>query len=304
MRKLLGILLIVLLIVLAVAIPVAMILEPEIIQDIRAYLQEIGLIEGRPPVQELEGDAQRYFELRNISCGALSKNFLIVTEDVAEASMEGLIENIPNEQLAAERILDSYSFNQTTKTYVREDQMKHVVIADGIENTTIWKEGRIYECRESCAMQLMDAIESEEYYANISKMKTNCAYFGKTQLPDSVDINSLVVIVHTGTREMNSYRCDNFLISGNKTYAASILETEELDEEQRALMWALVHLEGPVQECLDESTGIIVLRDITLDLTDAYRFDYSPAGYMRVSQQTRLLYFTDEVPQEFLALPG
>ncbi len=304
MRRLLGIMLVLLLIVLAALIPIAMILEPGIVQDIRSYLEEIGLLGEGAPEQQLTGDAQRYFDLKNASCGTLSGNFLIVTEDVAEARMEGLIENVRGERSAAERILDSYSLDQTTKTYVRGDQMKRVVIADDVEKTTIWKEGRVYECEDGCRMRLMSDLESEQYYANLSSIKTDCLYFGKTQPPDSVDLDSLLDITRTGVLEINGYRCDNFLITGNKTYAASILETDELNEEQRALMWALVHLEGPVQECLDESTGIIVLRDLSLDLTDAYLFDYEPGGYMQVNQQTKLTYFTDDVPQEFLALPA
>ena len=303
MRRFLEILLILLLILLAAVIPVAMILEPDIPLGIRAYLEEIRWGEEQPPVQQFEGDAQRYFELKNTSCGVFSKDFRIITKDITEGRMEGLVETVPDELFFAERILGDYNLNQTTKTYVRGDQMKRVVIADGIENTIIWKGGRMYECRENCTMRLMNGTESEEYYANLSKMKTNCAYFGKTPLPDSVDLNSLLDITRTGTLEIGSYRCDNFLISGNKTYAESILETEGLDEEQRALVWALVHLERPVQECLDEGVGIIIYRNLTLDLTDAYRFDYSPGGYMHISQETTLLYFSDNVPASLLELP-
>lgn len=300
MRTFLEILGIFFLIILAALVLAIVILGPELAE----YISIGEIVWGEEkPVQELEGDAARYFELRNVSCGSLSKDFLIVTEDVADASMEGLLEGVPGELSAAERILAGYSFNQTTKTYVRGDQMKRVIIADGIENTTVWKEGRIYECMEGCTMHLMDSSEADEYYDALNKMKTSCAYFGKTPLPGSVNLSSLVDITRTGLLEIDSYRCDNFLITGNKSYAESILGTEELDEEQRALLWALAHLEGPLQECLDESTGIIVLRNLTLDLTDAYRFDYSPGGYVHVSQETTLLYFTDDVPASFLGLP-
>ncbi len=297
MRKALEILLLFLVILLAAAIPAIVLLEPELPFQISIKGKE------EPPAPQMPPDMQRYFELKNTSCEILSRDFLIVTHDVVEGTMEGLVESIPGERSAAEGILAGYSFNQTTKTYVRGEHMKRVLIANDSENMTIWKEGRAYECRENCTMRLMDIDESAEFYDKLWEMKINCAYFGKTSLPASVDMNSLIEINRTGLLEVGYYSCENFLISGNKSYAESVLETEELDEDQRALLWALAHLEGPVQECLGVGTGIIVYRNLTLDLTDAYRFSYSPGGYMRVNQQTTLEYFTDNVPESFLRLP-
>jgi hypothetical protein len=136
-------------------------------------------------------------------------------------------------------------------------------------------------------------------------MRTRCAHFGKTKLPASVDISRLMKVERTGTKTINGFRCEAFLIRGNSTYAESLLPSNmSLDEDQRAILWLLSHLAGPVEECLDDGTGILVYRNITLDLTGSYRFDYAPGGYMHVNQQTMLTYYTDNVPESFLALPG
>jgi hypothetical protein len=295
MRSVFEILLLFLFIALAVAVLLILLLGPQ-------YADDIVVPEKKEqPKKQLTTDWIRYFQLKNTSCKTLSGNFLIVTDDTANGSMAGLVESVIGEREAAERILSGYSSNQTTKTYVRGEWMKKVVISGGNENTTIWKEGRIYECNGNCTMRLMSENESSEYYNNLYRIKSGCAYFGKTSPP--VDLGSLITLNRTGILNMRGYRCENFLISANRTYAKHLLTNGTLDTEQRTLLWAIAHLDKPLQECLDESTGIIVYRNITLDLTDAYLFDYNPGGYMKVNQQTNLTYFTDNVPESFLGLP-
>ncbi len=288
----LGMVIIFVIIILAAAVPVFVILWPQL---------EFPQPEPEVPQINLSADAQRYFDLKNISCSVLSRDFLIVTDDIANGTLFGLTPSASEEFQFADMVADSYDINQTTKTYLRGDQMKKGVIIDGKETITIWKNGRVYTCQESCAMKLMDENESEEYYDELHRIRSNCMHFGKTEPPESADLSKLLDIEKTGVLEINGYRCENFLITGNSTYAESLNET--LTEDQRALFWSLAHLDGPVQECLDESTGIIVLRNLTIDLTDSYQFDFQPDGYFKVNQVTRLTYFSDYVPESFLALP-
>jgi hypothetical protein len=125
-----------------------------------------------------------------------------------------------------------------------------------------------------------------------------------TKMPDSVDIGRLLEIRNTGRVERNGFRCENFQIRGNATYAQAILDSNaSLSEDQRALLWSLTHLDGPLEECIDDGVGVAVYRNLTLDLTKSYRFDFAPGGFMRINQQTELAYFTDNVPESFLALP-
>ncbi|MFH1393347.1 MAG: hypothetical protein ABII71_04235 [Candidatus Micrarchaeota archaeon] len=260
--------------------------------------------EHQPPRPALPPDMQRYYELKNTSCDTLAGNFLIVASDVSYAEISGLIPIIPQEEAVVQGIAQGYSFNQTIKTYVRGDWMKRVVQVDGLEHTTIWKTGRIYECDDAgCTMDLLSDEQSDKYYADILAMRANCLHLGKTSLPDSADITKLLQIERTGLEEIGISRCDNFLISANRSYAMSLIEGEELDEGQYALLWALANMAAPMQECLDESTGITAYRNITLDLTHTYIFDFEPEGYFIANQQTELLYFTDDVPESFLGLP-
>ena len=289
------------LIILAATLPVIILLGPQL--DFSLLVPEIEFEEPEPekPVEVLDADMQRYFQLKNISCDTLSGDFLIVTYDAAEGTLQGLVPVTEDETMFAEAIVDAYDLSQTTRTYVRGDQMKKVVISEGAEATTIWKNGRIYNCTANCTMRLMSEDDSKEYYDTLKKIKTNCAYFGKTELPDSVNISRLFDVERTETLQINSFICENFLITANKTYLETI--NESLDEDQAAFFWGLGHLDGPVQECLDESAGIIVLRNLTLDLTGSYNFEFEENGSIKVNQVTRLTYFTDNVPESFLALP-
>lgn len=276
----------------------AVIFGPELLEK-AAELSE----EKPPPKEILDDDTKRYYYLKNLSCGTVSGNFLIVTNDFSEASIRGLVEHTPEELEIAEGIAAKYSFNQTTKTYVLDEQMKIVAIRDGEESTTIWKDGRIYTCAPSCTMHIMNENESAEYYDRLYGIKTNCAYFGKTEFPASVNMSRLLDIEYAGRFDSAEFRCDNFLITGNKTYAEELLVSGAFTERQRTILWAIANFDGPVNECLDESTGTIAFRNITLDLTDSYKFDYAPDGYMKVNQLTELEYFTNDVPESFLALP-
>jgi hypothetical protein len=150
-------------------------------------------------------------------------------------------------------------------------------------------------------MKLMDEADSEEYYSKLNEIRNSCHYLGKTELPQSVDPGKLLIIDKKGLETINGYRCEKFWISGNQSYIDSL--NSSLDSDQEALIWALEHLEGPLVECLDESTGIIVEREFTLDLTDYYDLEFDAGGYLQVEQTTELTYFTSTVPEEFLALP-
>jgi len=169
----------------------------------------------------------------------------------------------------------------------------------------IVKEGRIYDCTANCTMRLMRSEDSAAYYAMLSDMRTSCAYFGNTKMPDSVDAGRLLLIERLGMAEVNGFRCEKFHIQGNATYAQSLLNSSQrLNEDQKAVLWLLSHLEGPVEECLDDGTGVVVLRNMTVDLTRSYMFGYAPGGYMRLVQKTELLYFTNNVPESFFGLPS
>jgi len=267
----------------------------------------IDVLSDKPEPIELPPGAQRYYTLKNLSCETLEGNFLIVTHDLSEGTIEGLIEVQPGELKVAEEILEDYSFNQTTRTYLLGDQMKEVVVFGNQEFTTVWKNGRIYNCTPDCSMRIMDQEDSDEYYDMIDKMRRRCAYFGKTDYPSFVNITRLLDIEYTERIDSDDFRCDNFLINGNKSYAEELLasnESKNFTEDQKTLLWAINHLDGPVTECLDESTGIIAFRFLTVDLTDSYRFNYSDDGFMKVNHQTTLEYFTTEVPESFLAVPG
>ncbi len=252
---------------------------------------------------QLAPDAVRYFQLKNKSCQILAGSFLIVMDEVAEPELGGLVENIPEERIVANKILSLYAHNQTTKLYVRQDQMKLVRIAGGEEQTTLWKNGRIYECENGCTMRIMSENESAAYYDMLNGLRENCIYFAQTRLPAEADAEQLLFIENLGLVDKGIARCEQFRISANTSYAISLLESENLTQDQYALLWGLAHLNGPIYECLDESAGILVSNNLSIDLTDYYDFDYLPGGYMRVSQQSVLTYFTDNVPESFLSLP-
>jgi hypothetical protein len=302
MRDILFILSILFLIILAAVVPVLLILGPQL--DLELVLPQINVAQPgqeEPPGPVYDADTERYFTLKNKSCQTLSGDFLIVTNDYSDGKLHDLIPATESEQFFAQNLADEYDFNLTTKTYLRGDQMKKVISSNGIELTTIWKNGRIYTCTAVCSMKLMDEADSEEYYSKLNEIRNSCHYLGKTELPQSVDPGKLLIIDKKGLETINGYRCEKFWISGNQSYIDSL--NSSLDSDQEALIWALEHLEGPLVECLDESTGIIVEREFTLDLTDYYDLEFDAGGYLQVEQTTELTYFTSTVPEEFLALP-
>lgn len=299
---------IVLLIALLAFIPTAILLAPAALQ----YLQGLQLPDvPAPPDQagpaappetapQLTPDAEFYFRLKNTSCSTLAGNFLIVTNDVSATEISGLDDT---EGGIAQSIASEYESNISTRTYVRGDWLKRVLSSNGSDFILIWKEGRVYQCGETCTMRLLDDSGWQEHLDALARMRTGCAYFGRTPLPSSANVSRLLEIRRTGQAEVNGFRCEGFTISANRQYAKELLNSTS-DEDQRALLWGLAHLSGPVEECLDDGVGVTVHRNITLDLTDSYRFDFAPGGFMRVSQVTSLEYFTDSVPESFFALPS
>jgi len=302
----LDVLPILLLMALVVFIPAALFFGPAILEKLSAL--EIPEIRPPPPIANGTGappaadpDAELYFRLKNKSCSTLGEDFLIVTNDMSEGSFAGLS---AAEGYVASRMLKPYDYNQTTKTYVRGASMKKVIITGSGNHTTIWKEGRIYQCNPNCTMHLLGDSGWQAYLDGLEKMRSGCAFFGRTPMPDHIDAARLLSIRRTGRVDGEGSRCEGFAISGNVTYARSLLDSgASMDEDQQALLWMLAHLASPVEECLDDGTGIVVSRKVVLDLAPVYRFDFAPGGFMRVSQTTGLEYFTDEVPESFLALP-
>ncbi len=262
---------------------------------------QITVVPDEPTEPEplFPADMQRYYDLKNVSCNTLSNDFLITTHDVANGSLSGIIATQAELEIA-NSIVHGFDYAQDTKTYVLGDQMKKVIQTGGTETITIWKNGRIYECADSCTMKLMEGNLSDEYYTALHAMRDNCNHFGKTEFPDSVNLTELLIIEKTGVSTINGYRCDNFEISANASYLSNLTLTGDAKD----LGWMLDHLDGSVQECLDESTGIIVRRNLTLDLTDSYNFKFEDDGYIKVNQVTELTYFTNTVPESFLALPS
>ncbi|MCI0503962.1 hypothetical protein L0Y65_04590 [Candidatus Micrarchaeota archaeon] len=308
---------IILLIMIAAFIPVLLVLGPGAIDYLRSLNASIpsglsGLLnfqnltpphpaENQTPAQAMPPEAQLYYSLKNLSCRTLSGDFLIEAEDVSAGSMEGLS---GTEETAAGMFLGEYSHNQTTRTYVRGDWMKKVLVTSAGSHTTIWKEGRIYQCNPDCTMRLLGDEGWQAYLDGLARMRSSCAHFGRTELPASVNMSRLLRFERAGRTEMNGFRCERFLISGNQAYAQSLLNSSILlDSDQRALLWSLSHLAQPIEECLDDGTGVLVYRNLTLDLTKSYRFDYAPGGYMHVNQRTDITYYSDSVPESFLALP-
>ncbi|MFH0737723.1 MAG: hypothetical protein V1827_03925 [Candidatus Micrarchaeota archaeon] len=249
----------------------------------------------------------RYYSLKNLSCGTLSNDFLIEATDITQGNVSGLLAMNSDERDAALSIASGYDSVQTTRTYVRGDWLKKVVITPSGNQTIIWKEGRIYQCAPDCTMNLLGDAGWQAHLDALDEMRSSCRYFGKTPLPDSVDMALLLQFANTGRIEMNGFRCERFLIFGNKTYADSLLASNQsasLSDDQRALIWAISHLQGPIEECLDDGTGVLVYRSLVLDLTPVYRFEYSPDGGMSVSQQTDVTYYSTTVPESFFGLPG
>src|SRR4029453_15708654 len=99
-------------------------------------------------------------------------------------------------------------YNQTTRTYVRGDQMKKVFLSGNLTHTMIWKEGRLYQCDSTCTMRLLGDEGWQSYLDMISEMKSGCAYFGRTKLPESVNMTKLLTIKKTGRKSINGFQCE------------------------------------------------------------------------------------------------
>jgi len=311
---------IILLIMIAAFIPVLIVLGPPLLDYLRTIEIEIPSVpinltgfpgfpdfsaisanQTQPPAQALSPDALHYYALKNLSCQTLVKDFMIEAKDVSVGSVQGLT---GAEETLATSMLNEYEIDQTTRTYVRGSMMKKVLITPSGNHTSIWKEGRIYQCNPDCTMRLLGDAGWQAYLDGLAKMRSGCAYFGRTELPPSINMSRLLKIDGLGRTEKNGFRCELFQISGDKAYAKSLLNSSlVLDEDERAILWLLSHQAAPIQECLDDGTGVLVFRNVTLDLTPSYRFDYAPGGFMRVGQQTDITYYTDSVPESFLALP-
>ncbi|MFN7991454.1 MAG: hypothetical protein U0R44_04830 [Candidatus Micrarchaeia archaeon] len=270
------------------------------------YLAGISKAPAPEPAvrQGPSADEALYYSLKNRSCQTLSHDFLIVTEDRAVGSIVGLVPSVPEEIPLAESIAASNDLNQTVRTYVRGQEMKKVV-SDKVRNATlIWKDGRLYQCGDRCSMRLLGDAGWQSYLDSLEKMRTGCAYFGRTPMPPQVNMSRLLRITRTGRQEIGGFRCEGFLLAADRSYAEWILANQSLDQDQQAVVWGLARQAAPFFECLDDGNGIIVSRNITLDLSRVYRFGYSPGGGMFVSQQTSLTYFGDSVPESFMGIPG
>ncbi len=262
-----------------------------------------------PPPQKnvspsLPPDAALYYRLKNLSCASLSKDFLLETQDVTGGSVIGLEPAIPQETAVAQSFAGAYDSNQTTRTYVKDSQMKKVITSGNASLTLIWKDGRLYQCDGNCTMRLLGDAGWQSYLDSLSSMRNSCAYFGRTALPPSADMGRLLSFRLSGRKNLSGFICDDFLITPDKAYASSLLQNQSLSADQQALLWGLSHSSGPIEECLDEGTGIIVYRSLLLDLSGVYKFSYQPGGGMFVAQQTLTTYYSSYVPDSFLSLPS
>ncbi|MBN1169706.1 hypothetical protein JXA56_01655 [Candidatus Micrarchaeota archaeon] len=277
--------LVLILIILAAMLPVIIIIGPQL--DFSLVLQETSAeSEVRQPIYQ-DSDTARYFYLKNQSCTTLSGDFYIITTDITTSEIHGLMPSSGAEEYAALAIAESFNYRQTTRTYVRGDSMK---LVEG-NKTTIWKNNRIYECNSGCTMRIMTDEDSESYSKKIHDIRENCRYFGRTELP--YDISEILSFEKTGTKTINGNKCDNFLITPK-----NLPENSSID-----IIWALKHIDGSMEECLDESTGIVVYRNLTLDLTGEYLLEFEDGGYFKVNQITVLDSFSSKVPESFLLLP-
>ncbi len=258
-------------------------------------------VNATPP---LPPDAALYYRLKNLSCSTLSSDFLIVTDDNATGHVVGLQPAIPQEAQIAQSFASAYGSAQTTRTYSKGTEMKKVISSGNSSLTLIWKDGRLYQCDGNCSMHLLGDQGWQAYLDSLGAMRSGCAYFGRAALPSQINSSRLLSISMARKENLSGFICDDFLLSPDRAYASSLLQNQSLTADQQALLWGLAHSAGPVEECLDEGTGIVVYRDITLDLSNVSRFSYAQGGGMFVDQQTRMTYFTNDVPESFLALPG
>jgi len=251
------------------------------------------------------GDAAEYLAMKNLSCQTLSKDFEITVHTEAVPAISGFIPNNGQETIVMAGILRTLSFNSTNRTYSKGDEMKQVEIGGTANTTTIWKNGRVYSCKDGCASHLISAKESGDYYDMLYRMRSECAYLGKTPLPPSINVSRLLNIKDSGEKTFGYFTCRDFLIRGDQTYAHALLgNSTALNDKQKDLLWNIAHLSGPIEECLDEATGLVILRDMSLDLMRVYDMRFADNGSLTLHQKTELLSFNNNIPESFLAVPS
>ena len=296
----LTLLMIVILALAAVALFVWSLVLPKVAPYVNSTVQQNQTI----PAPKPNPDADLYFRLKNLSCRTLSGDFLIVTDDNVTGAVVGLLPKVPQEAQVAQSFAHSYDTNQTTRTYSKGQEMKKAIYKDGNNLTLIWKDGRLYQCGPNCTMMLLGDAGWQSYLDSLQSMRSGCAYFGRTAPPPPANMSRLLSISRKGRLNISGFTCEDFMISSDRAYAKTLLSDPSLSQDQQALLWGLAHMSGPAEECLDDGTGVIVYRNLALDLSGVYRFSYSPGGGMFVDQQTRMTYYSSDVPESFLSLPG
>ncbi len=251
------------------------------------------------------GDAAEYLALKNLSCQTLSKDFEITVHTEATPAISGFIPNNGQETIVMDGILRMLSFNSTNRTYSKGDEMKQVELGGAANTTTVWKNGRVYYCRDGCTSHTITPKESGDYYDMLYRMRSECAYLGKTPLPPSINVSRLLNIKDSGEKTIGFFTCRDFMITGDQAYAHALLRNSTgLDDKQKDLLWNIAHLSGPIEECLDTATGLIILRDMELDMTHVYDMGFAGNGSLMLYQKTELLDFNNNVPESFFALPS
>lgn len=294
-------LIILLLVVIALIAAVIVLITPQIYQAIHPADSNETIAPSNLP----SGDSRAYLGLKELSCQSLENGFVFVTRVQADASVNGFKPSSDEEALVMDRLIQSFHFDQTNRTYSKGDRLKLVETGSTENSTTIWKDGRIYRCSGKCTMDLMDEREANAYYDMLYRMRHDCAYLGRTPLPDQINQTRLLQIKDDGIKIINGFSCRRFLISADKAYAGASLRNASLhlDERQKSLLWNLAHLHSPIEECLDTQSGILIQRRIQTDLKSVYDFRFDSNGSMILYQQTDLTYYSDSVPDEFFALP-
>jgi hypothetical protein len=285
------------LIFIAVAVPAAIVFGPPIYAKLSAYLAST---QAPPPplAPSVATSFDYYFVQKNKSCALLSNDFLIVTHDQAYGDIQGLLDS-PGQNSTAAYLLSQYEYDQITRTYLKGDWLKRTVQVGDANHTTIWKDGRIYQCSGNCTMHLLGDAGWQAHLDEVQRIQTGCAFFGRVKLPGSVNMTRLLRVERAGSETLHGSTCEKFLITGDKEYASSLLDSTSLDPDQEAVLWSISHQALPVEECLDEGSGLLISRSIALDLTKTYKLDYSQDGYMHLVQKTEMTYYTDYVPASF-----
>jgi len=294
-------LIVLIVIILIVLAAVIILINPQILEALHLgqTSQNAGAALNLP-----SGDAAEYLALKNLSCQTLSKDFEIVVHTEATPAISGFIPSNGQESIVMDGILRSLSFNSTNFTYSKGDEMKQVEIGETANTTTVWKNGRVYNCRDGCTSHLISAKESSDYYDMLYRMRSECAYLGKTPLPNSINVSRLLSIKDAGPKTFGYFICRDFIITGDQAYAQALLRNStNLDDKQKDLLWNIAHLSAPMEECLDQASGLVILRDMSLDLTRVYDMRFADNGFLTLHQKTELLGFNNNVPESFLDLP-